>query len=93
MEIWSKCIEYKSYNITLTVILKTKVTNGDIFHTIIVNCLDIGDYYKKDEIKNSLLQQRIEFWERGVKKDIDLRLGKSNNNDETLLIRLGFQKQ
>ena len=85
--------DYKDYKFNTSVELNTKVEkrlNGKRWHTIITNCMDGNNYYKKDEIETFQIEEYVEKHKQLAIEDIDKLTYKPQSFEEQLLLGLGF---
>ena len=60
----NKQYEYRGYTFNIGVELNTKAErhmNGKVWHTVIVNDMGFGSYYKKEEIENERLKMYLKM--------------------------------
>jgi hypothetical protein len=89
----NKQFEYRDFNFNIKVELNTKVEkriDGERWHTVTTNCMDGGNYYKKEEVNDKFLVPYILACERLAEKCIDEKIdGKSS--PDARLSELGFK--
>jgi len=89
----NKEFEYRGYKFNIKVELNTRVErrmNGDKWHTVITNCMDFDNYYKKEEVKDKFLIMCVEDAERLAKKYVDEKIDGRPTPDDRLSA-LGFK--
>ncbi len=72
----NKQFEYRGYKFNIKVELFTQVEkrpNGITWHTVIINDMGQSNYYKKDNVNDSLLMLHIASAENEAKKFVDTR--------------------
>jgi len=88
-----KQFEYRGFNFNIKVELNTKVEkriDGERWHTIIVNCMDSDNYYKKEVVNDRFLVMCVLNYESLAKKYVDEKLDGKPTADERLS-ELGFK--
>ena len=89
----NKQFEYRGFNFNIKVELNTKVEkriDGERWHTITINCMDVDNYYKKEEVNDKLLVMYVQDCERLAKKYVDEKLDGKPSPDARLS-ELGFK--
>ena len=89
----NKEFDYKTYKFNTSIELNTKVEkrlNGKRWHTIITNCMDGNNYYKKDEIETFQIEEYVEKHKQLAIEYIDKLTYKPQSFEEQLLSGLGF---
>ena len=89
----NKQFEYRGFNFNIKVELNTKVEkriDGERWHTVTTNCMDVDNYYKKEEVNDKLLVMYVQDCERLAKKYVDEKLDEKPYPDARLL-ELGFK--
>ena len=85
--------EYNGYTFNIKVELNTKVEkriNGERWHTVTTNCMDVDNYYKKEEVNDNFLVMCVQDCERLAKKYVDEKLDGKQSPDARLS-ELGFK--
>lgn len=89
----NKQFQYKKYNFNTSVRLNTRAERrigGKVWHTIITNCMDGNNYYKKDEIETCQIEEYVKSHEQLAMEYIDKLTYREQSFEETLLEGLGF---
>lgn len=89
----NKQFEHRGFNFNIKVELNTKVEkriNGERWHTVTTNCIDVDNYYKKDEVSDNFLVVYVQDCERLAKKYVDEKLDGKPSPDARLS-ELGFK--
>ena len=89
----NKQFEYRGFNFNIKVELNTKVEkriNGERWHTITTNCMDVDNYYKEEEVSDKFLVVCVQDCERLAKKYVDEKLDGKPSPDARLS-ELGFK--
>ena len=89
----NKQFEYRGFNFNIKVELNTKVEkriDGERWHTITTNCMDVDNYYKKEEVNDKYLVGCVQDCERLAKKYVDEKLDGKPSPDARLS-ELGFK--
>lgn len=89
----TKQFEYRDHNFAITIKLKTRIErriNGECYHTVTIICLDLDNYYVKDEVSDKNLEQYLQDCEKLIKKYVDKKLDKSD--EYQWLIDLGYEE-
>lgn len=88
----NKQFEYRGFNFNIKVDLNTKLErriDGEIWHTVIINCMEI-DYYKEYEVNDNFLVVCVKDYERLAKKYVDKKLD-GRPSPDARLSALGFK--
>jgi hypothetical protein len=89
----NKQFEYRGFNFNIKVELNTKVEkriDGERWHTVTTNCMDVDNYYKKEEVNDNFLVMCVQDCERLAKKYVDEKLDGKPSPDARLS-ELGFK--
>ena len=89
----NKQFKYRGFNFNIKVELNTKVEkriDGERWHTVTINCTDVDNYYKKEEVNDNLLVMYVQDCERLAKKYVDEKLDGKPSPDARLS-ELGFK--
>ncbi len=89
----NKQFEYRGFNFNIKVELNTKVEkrkDGERWHTVTTNCMDVDNYYKKEEVNDRFLVMYVQDCERLAKKYVDEKLDGKTSPDARLA-ELGFK--
>ena len=89
----NKQFEYRGFNFNIKVELSTKVEkriDGERWHTITINCMDVDNYYKKEEVNDKFLVVCVQDCERLAKKYVDEKLD-GKPSPAVRLSELGFK--
>ena len=89
----NKEFEYRGFNFNIKVELNTKVERrigGERWHTVTINCMNLDNYYNKEQINDKLLVLYVQDCERVAKKYVDAKLDEKPRVDERLS-ELGFK--
>lgn len=92
----NKKILYRGFEFIIKVELNTKIDKFDDlnrWHTITIASINKGNYYKKEEIHDNLLEFQIRVEEDIIKQYVDSEISKDTKSyDELRLLSLGFKK-
>jgi len=89
----NKQFVYRGFSFNSKVELNTRVEkriNGERRHTITTNCMDVDNYYKKEEVNDKFLVMCVQDCERLAKKYVDEKLDGKPSPDARLS-ELGFK--
>lgn len=89
----NKQFEHRGFNFNIKVELNTKVERriaGERWHTVTTNCIDVDNYYKKEEVSDNFLVVYVQDCERLAKKYVDEKLDGKPSPDARLS-ELGFK--
>lgn len=93
MKEMNKEFEYRGYKFNIKVELETRVTkeiNGDKYHTVLINDMGPGNYYKKEEVRDSLLEKALYSLEKRAEDYVNKIIDGRPSHDERLT-KLGFK--
>lgn len=66
----NKQFKHRGFNFNIKVELNTKVErkiDGERWHTVTTNCIDVDNYYKKEEVSDNFLVIYVQDCERLAK--------------------------
>ena len=89
----NKQFEYRGFNFNIKVELNTKVEkriDGERWHTVTINRMDVDNYRKKEEVNDKSLVVYVQDCERLAKKYVDEKLDGKPSPDARLS-ELGFK--
>ncbi len=84
---------YKGYRFNTSIELNTKVErilDGKVWHTIITNCMDGNNYYQKEVIETSQIEEYVQKHNKSAEEYIDKLTYTQQSYEEQLLYKLGF---
>ena len=92
MQTVNKQFEYRGFKFNIKLELNTRIEkriDGDRWHTVTCNCIDVDNYYKKEEVLDKFLEMQIYDSERYAKEYVDKKLDGEKPVDKRLS-DLGF---
>ena len=89
----NKQFEYRGFKFNIKVELNTRVEkriDGDRWHTVTTNFMDVDNYYQKEEVLDKFLEMQIGDSERYAKEYVNKKLDGESPIDKRLS-SLGFK--
>lgn len=90
---FNKEFYYRGYRFNTSVELNTTAErrpNGKVWHTVVTNCMDGGNFYRKEDVVTDALEGVIELHRTKCREYIDKLNCNPKTKEELLLTSLGF---